>query len=116
MLPRTHARLGRALALAACALALLVLPAATAGAAQPGVVLPNAGLTGGQLERLQASRARHVRIFTSWRVLEPLRGELFRPVLDQYDATLHRLKAIGIRAYLVVVQTPSWVGAGNAPP
>ncbi|MDX6696707.1 MAG: polysaccharide biosynthesis protein PslG [Solirubrobacteraceae bacterium] len=104
------------LALAAWAVALAALPAA-AGAAQPGAVLPNGDLGNGQLQRIQQSGAKHVRIFTSWRMLEPRRGYLDPHIIAQYDATIDRLKSLGIGVYLVVVQTPTWAGqAANSPP
>jgi hypothetical protein len=112
----SQGRRGR-LALVACAAALATLPAPAADAAQVGAVLPNADLSDGVLQRIQASGAKHVRIFTSWRMLEPARGRFDPHILPQYDATLSRLQALGIGAYLVVVQTPTWAGnAANAPP
>ncbi|MDQ4040990.1 MAG: cellulase family glycosylhydrolase [Actinomycetota bacterium] len=105
-------------ALAACALAAVALPAA-AGAAQPGVVLPNPTLGDGTLERIQTSGAKHVRVFASWRMLEPQRGHFSTHILAGYDELADRMKAMGIGVYFVVTQTPAWAtgsGAHNAPP
>ncbi|MDX6648943.1 MAG: polysaccharide biosynthesis protein PslG [Solirubrobacteraceae bacterium] len=107
-----------AAALAACALLGGALPAA-AGAVEPGVVLATPDLGNGALQRIQSSGARHVRIFTSWRVFESTRGRLSPNYLASFDDSLNRLKALGIGVYLVVTQTPSWAsqsGAENAAP
>ena len=115
--PRTNLR--RLLAAAVACLALGAALPAGAGAAQPGVVLPNPGLGGGTLERIQWSGARHVRVFASWRMLEPQRGQIAPHILHEYDEMANRLRGVGIGVYLVVTQTPSWAtasGADNAPP
>jgi hypothetical protein len=106
------------LAVAACALTAGALPA-VAGAAQPGVVLPNPNLDAATLARIQASGAKHVRVFASWRMLEQQRGQFTPYILAGYDELANRLKPLGIGMYLVVTQTPSWAsssGADNAPP
>src|SRR5688500_8584487 len=105
-------------ALVACAFAVAAVPAA-AGAAQPGVVLPNPNLNDGTLQRIQASGARHVRVFASWKMLEQQRGQFTPYILSGYDELANRMKAMGIGVYLVVTETPSWAtpsGAHNAPP
>jgi hypothetical protein len=107
-----------AAAVAACALAGGALPAA-AGAADPGVVLATPELGNGALARIQSSGARHVRVFTSWRVFEEQRGRLSPNYLASFDDLLNRLKPLGIEVYLVVTQTPAWAsssGAENAAP
>ena len=119
MLASLHPTLRRlGLALVACALMAVALPAA-AGAAQPGVVLPNPTLGDGTLQRIQASGARHVRVFASWRMLESQRGQLNGTILAGYDDLANRMKALGIGVYFVVTQTPAWAtasGAHNAAP
>jgi hypothetical protein len=107
-----------ALALSACAVVAGALPAVS-GAAQPGVVLFNPNLDAPTLARIQSSGARHVRVFTSWRVFEDQRGRLEPNYLVAFDDMANRLKALGIGMYLVVTQTPAWAsssGAENAPP
>ncbi|MDX6648942.1 MAG: polysaccharide biosynthesis protein PslG [Solirubrobacteraceae bacterium] len=107
-----------ALAAFACALVAGALPAVS-GAAQPGVVLFNPNLDAPTLQRIQSSGARHVRVFTSWRVFEDQRGRLEPNYLASFDDMANRLKAMGIGMYLVVTQTPAWASssrAENAPP
>jgi cellulase (glycosyl hydrolase family 5) len=114
-----HARrLSTFLALIAAFAAFAALPAG-AGAAQPGVVLPNPTLGDGTLQRLQASGAKHVRVFASWRMLESQRGRFETHIIAGYDDLANRLKAMGIGVYFVVTQTPAWAtasGAQNAAP
>ena len=93
--------------------ALLWLPG-TAGAAQPGVVLPNPGDQTTQAQ-IAASGAKHVRVFASWRMLESQRGQLTPYILSGYDALANRMKAAGIPLYFVVTQTPSWASGSHAP-
>ena len=116
--PTSH-RVRRLLAGVAAGLALAAALPAVAGAAQPGVVLPNGSLGAGTFERIQASGAKHVRVFASWRMLESQRGQLTPYILSDYDDMANRLKAAGVNVYFVVTQTPAWAtasGAQNAPP
>jgi Cellulase (glycosyl hydrolase family 5) len=101
-------------ATAACLAGLAVAPA-VAGAASPGVVLPNPG-DAATSQRIIASGAKHVRVFASWRVLEQQQGQLTPFVIPGYDDLANRMKAAGIPVYLVVVQTPAWIGAADSPP
>jgi hypothetical protein len=102
------------LALLACALALLAVPAAS-HAAQPGVVVHGA-VDNAAISRIQQSGARHVRAFASWRMLEQHPGALTPHIVAAYDDMVNKLRALGIPTYLVVTESPSWVGAGNTPP
>ncbi|MDX6696706.1 MAG: polysaccharide biosynthesis protein PslG [Solirubrobacteraceae bacterium] len=101
----------------ACAFAGAALPAA-AGAAEPGVVLPNPTLNDGTLQRIQSSGARNVRVFASWKMLEQRRGQFTPYILADYDALADKMKSLGIGVYFVVTQTPDWAGsaANSAPP
>jgi hypothetical protein len=101
-------------ALAACLAALAVAPA-MAGAASPGVVLPNPG-DAAVSQKIIASGAKHVRVFASWRMLEQNQGQLTPFIISGYDEFANRMKAAGIPVYLVVVQTPTWAGAADSPP
>jgi Glycosyl hydrolase catalytic core len=92
----------------------LMGPEGSAGAAQPGVVLPNPGDQATQAQ-IAASGAGHVRVFASWRMLEPQRGQFAPYILSGYDALANRLKAAGIPVYLVVTQTPAWASGSHAP-
>ena len=101
--------------LLALTLAAVAVPAARA--AEPGVVLgaPDASLIG----RITSAGAKHVRLFLSWRAMEPQRGVLSATELANYDSFVDRLRALGVRAYFVIVQTPAWAtpgGAASAPP
>src|SRR4051812_47109060 len=100
--------------LAACLVALAVVPAA-AGAAQPGVVLPNPG-DAAVSQRIIASGAKHVRVFAWGRMLEQQRGQFTPSILPGSDALATRRKAAGPPVSLVVVQTPAWAGAAESPP
>ena len=71
---KAFARHAARAALCAGVIALLWHPG-SAGAAQPGVVLPNPGDRGTQAQ-IAASGAKHVRVFASWRALELQRGQL----------------------------------------
>jgi Glycosyl hydrolases family 39 len=93
-------------------LVLAVVPAGAQGASR-GVVLPNADA--GAAGRIQASGARHVRVFASWRALEPARGSL-GPIVDDYSRFVDRMRASGVATYLVVTETPQWAGARSSPP
>ncbi len=106
---------GRLLAVGLGMLAFAAVAPAVAGAASPGVVLPNPGDAATQ-SRIIASGARHVRVFASWRMLEPARGQFSSDILPGYDELANRMKAAGIQVSFVVVQTPSWAGAANSPP
>src|SRR3954453_5979756 len=101
-------------ATAACLFALPVAPA-VAGAASPGVVLPNPGDAAVQ-QKIIASGAKHVRVFASWRMLEQNQGQFTPYIIAGYDDLANRMKAAGIPVYLVVVQTPAWAGAADSPP
>ena len=103
---------GRA-ALCAGVVAFLWQPG-SAGAAQPGVVLPNPGDQTTQAQ-IAASGAKHVRVFASWRMLELQRGQLTPYILSGYDALANRMKAAGIPVYFVVTQTPVWATGSRAP-
>jgi cellulase (glycosyl hydrolase family 5) len=100
-------------AVLALAFVLAALPGA-AIAAQPGVVLPNPTLGDGTLQRIQASGAKHVRVFASWRMLESQRGRFDTQIVSGYDDLANRMKALGIDVYLVVTQTPAWASASGA--
>jgi hypothetical protein len=92
--------------------------AAPARAAEPGVVVPRLDDVSATVARVQASGARHVRLFVSWRALEPTRGALAGDIA-RYDDAVNRLRALGISTYFVVLQTPAWAtssGAADAPP
>jgi hypothetical protein len=89
-------------------------PAAPAGAAEAGVVVPRVDDVPAIVARVQASGARHVRAFVSWRALEPRPGTLGDT--SHYDALVDRLRALGIETYFVVLQTPAWAGAADSPP
>jgi hypothetical protein len=111
--------LGRIPASAAvlCVLAAIA-SAAPAGAAEPGVVVPRLDDVPATVARVQAAGARHVRLFVSWRALEPSPGTLGGD-LARYDDAVDRLRALGISTYFVVLQTPAWAtssGAADAPP
>jgi Big-like domain-containing protein/cellulase (glycosyl hydrolase family 5) len=117
-MPLRHGWRRLCLALLVTALLAGAVPA-VAGAAQQGVVLPNPTIADGTLNRIQASGARHVRVFASWRMLEPGRGQMDQRILADYDVLADRLKAMGLGLYLVVTQTPAWAtssGAQNAAP
>jgi Cellulase (glycosyl hydrolase family 5) len=102
-------------ATAACLAALFLVPAG-AGAAQPGVVLPNPG--GADVHsKVIASGAKHVRVFASWKMLEQHQGEITPYIVSGYEDLVNRMRGAGIGVYLVVTETPSWAGsAGNSPP
>jgi len=102
------------LTLGFCLAALAALPAA-AGAASPGVVLPNPG-DAATAQRVIASGAKHVRVFASWRMLEQNQGQFTPYIISGYDDLANRMKAAGIPVYFVVVQTPAWAGAADSPP
>jgi hypothetical protein len=81
-------------------------------------VLPNPGDRATQ-SQIAASGARHVRVFASWRALEPQRGRMTPDILAGFDSLADRMKAAGIPLYVAVTETPAWAGASharNAPP
>lgn len=99
------------------ALAITFAGASITHAAEPGVVLgaPDSSL----LDRISASGAKHVRLFLSWRAMEPQPGQLSPSELASHDDFVNRAAAIGVRTYFVVVQTPAWAsasGSATAPP
>jgi hypothetical protein len=108
-------RVTRQFALAAACLVGLAAAPAVAGAASPGVVLPNPGDAAVQ-QKIIASGAKHVRVFASWRMLEQNQGHFTPYIISGYDDLANRMKAAGIPVYLVVVQTPAWAGAADSPP
>src|SRR4051812_39648257 len=97
----------------AVALAALFLPAGALGA-QPGVVLPNPG-DGATQAQIVSSGARHVRVFASWRALEPERRRLSPAIIAGYDSLADRMKAAGISLSFVVTETPAWATPSQAP-
>ena len=97
------------------ALVLAACVPAVAGAAAPGVVLPNPGDPATQTKVI-SSGARHVRVFASWRMLEPVQGQFSKDILPGYDLLADRMKSAGIRVSFVVVQTPAWIGGPATPP
>jgi Cellulase (glycosyl hydrolase family 5) len=100
----------------ACAALALALPTAVQ-AATPGVVVFGPNTDAASLQRIQASGARQVRVFLSWRQLETSPGVLSG--LSQVDDFVNRMQAMGIGVYFVVLGTPAWAtpsGADNAPP
>src|SRR5207248_7820008 len=98
------------------ALVSLLAFAGHARAAEPGVV---SLVNGNAFQRIQSSGAKHVRLFVSWRGMEPRPGNLDPATLGAYDDLINRLRGIGVNVYFVVVQTPAWAsssGAVDAPP
>jgi hypothetical protein len=106
-------RLGTSVAIL-CVLVSVLAASPAVRAAEPGVVLTSFGNVPETVARVQAVRARHVRVFLSWRGLEPQPGSL-SPDLAVYDDLVDSLRAVGIGTYFVVLQTPSWASAGGAP-
>src|SRR4051794_2091633 len=78
-------------ATAVCIAGLAIAPA-VAGAASPGVVLPNPG-DAAVSQKIIASGAKHVRVFASWRNLEQQQGQLTPFVIAGYDDLANRMKA-----------------------
>jgi Glycosyl hydrolase catalytic core len=108
-------RVARQLLTLAFSLAALAALPAAAGAASPGVVLPNPG-DAATAQHIIASGAKHVRVFASWRMLEQNQGQFTPYIISGYDDLANRMKAAGIPVYFVVVQTPAWAGAADSPP
>src|SRR3954454_7618602 len=106
-------RLGTSVAIL-CALVSVLAASPAARAAEPGVVLTTLGNVPETVAHVQAVRARHVRMFLSWRGMEPQPGSL-SPDLALYDELVDRLRAVGIGTYFVVQQTPTWATPGGAP-
>ena len=101
----------------ACAALALALPAAVR-AATPGVVVPGPNTDTASIQRIQASGARQVRAFVSWRQLELSPG-VWSGAFSTVDAFVNRMQAMGIGTYFVVLGTPAWAsqsGSDTAPP
>lgn len=104
--------------LAAVAVVAALAAGAPARGAEPGVVLTGVGNVPETVARVQAVGARHVRVFLSWRGMEPQPGT-FSADLGLYDQLVDQLRAVGIGTYFVVLGTPAWAsasGADDAPP
>jgi len=99
----------RRLTLAAVAAAALLVPAAPAVAAQPGVVL-----AGSQFDDAHALDAVHrlgagwVRVYLYRNELEPAPGVLDQRRLAAYRAAVRRHAWEGVRTEVVIVGTPAW--------
>jgi len=90
--------------------------AGRAAAAEPGVGLNQ--LSGGQVNEVRALGTHWVRIFVSWRGLQPGPGPIAPSALASYDALFAGLPA-GSKVILDVFGTPQWeTGSSNdkAPP
>jgi len=98
-----HAR--RVGAIAALCLALTGLHVAGAGAAEAGLNISDASPT--QLGGVTGTGVHWVRMFLSWRAMEPARGQLNAADLAGYEQIFRALPA-GTRVILDVVDTPAW--------
>ncbi|HEX4864901.1 MAG TPA: Ig-like domain-containing protein [Acidimicrobiales bacterium] len=102
-------------------LAMLIMAAAVtepsgAGAAEAGVNI--AAPTAGQIGQADAVGAHWVRLFVSWRGLEPAKGEMNEALLGSYEQGFEQLPA-HTKVILDVVGSPQWeTGSGDehAPP
>jgi len=83
---------------------LLASPGA-AGAAEPGVNISSATAT--QIAGVRALGVHWVRMFISWRAMQPSAGAIEANVLSGYEASLRALPA-GTKVILDVVNTPQW--------
>lgn len=86
-------------------LALAVLLPAAAGAAEPGVNIPAPSPS--QVAGVRALGVHWVRLFVSWRGLEPARGEISPQSLASYEQGFEQLPA-GTKVILDVVNSPQW--------
>jgi hypothetical protein len=116
--PSARTALGaRRVALLAAAIVSLamVLPGRSA-AAEGGVNI--AAPTADQIEGVSALGAHWVRLFVSWRGLEPVKGEMNQALLGSYEQGFEQLPA-HTKVILDVVGSPQWeTGSGDehAPP
>src|SRR4051812_50029854 len=97
-------RLGTSVAIL-CALVSVLAASPAARAAEPGVVLTTLGNVPETVAHVQAIRARHVRMFLSWRGVGPPPGSP-RPGPAPYDELGGRARAGGVRAHLRLHQAP----------
>ena len=100
-------RLRAACALAAvlASLALCAFSAAAAGAAEPGVNLGS--FAPSQIAETRALGSHWVRLFVSWRAMQPAPGTLDPGTLASYESALAQLPA-GTRVSLDVGGSPQW--------
>lgn len=106
-----------------CALLALViaagLPAGAHAAPAPGINVAGIPSTA-QLDQVEATGAKYVRLFVLWRDLEPnAKGSYDENAINVYGAVFARMKARGISPILVVTSSPQWASGStnpNSPP
>ena len=100
-------------------LAVLSVGAATAAApapalaAQPGLVTA-IGQTVDEAATAKALRARWVRIYIDWHVLQPARGAFVENLLDDFRSRVAALDAAGVKTLAVVSGAPAWASSADS--
>lgn len=107
-----HALLVAAVALCLAGAALAGPAAIPASAAEPGVVITNAGAP--RPNDLRALGTHWVRVFASWPTLEPQPGALAANWLAYYSQFFHSLPK-GTKVIVDVVDTPQWETGSSDP-
>jgi hypothetical protein len=103
------------------ALAALLMPAATASAAQPGINIAGAP-TPDRIQEALATGAKSVRIFALWKDFEPnARGEYpssnhnLANTVKVYDDAIRALNAGGAQPVFVMTEAPVWASGSSDP-
>lgn len=110
----TSVRLGLALL---TLLALGSMPAATAQAVSPGMVIgPRTnGENVDQIDLSARAGAEWVRIYADWSSLEPSPGQLSAFSLREFDRRIAQARAAGLKVLMVVTNSPRWASGSSSP-
>jgi hypothetical protein len=95
----------------------LALPT-SASAVEPGVVIaaPAAGKPLDEFAQTRASKAKWVRLFMDWSVIEEADNQ-YSHRIDEFDQRIPRYNALGVNVLVVVSYSPGWAASNKlAPP
>jgi hypothetical protein len=105
----------RVTAITVGALAAALLVPASAGAFQAGVNMPNIVAPDSTYVTLQHAGVKVVRSFMTMGDVEPARGQYNQAWLNEYDAWVTKVNAIGARPVIDVVGAPQWASGSTNP-
>jgi hypothetical protein len=116
---RTRQHVLSLLIAAAAAVAFAAPATARAAAPEPGVVLsdvPGAGSTvDTAFAQASALGSSWVRVFMSWRDVQPTAGGYDGGILKEWDAIVSRANNAGLKLLIVIFHSPAWA-SGSADP
>jgi hypothetical protein len=106
----------RRLCLAAATVAACLIAAATATAAEPGVVLGGSQFDDARsLDAIHRSGVGWIRVYAYRNELEPRPGVLNARLVDSYAQSVRRHLWEGVRTEIVLVGTPAWESGSSDP-